>query len=165
MLLIDCPHCGPRNEVEFRYGGEAHVPYPEDPSALDDREWSRYLFYRANTKGVLAERWQHSAGCRKWFNALRDTRTYRFERIYPMGSPRPDLPTPPDIPADAAEPDRFAAAATTEGRTDGPADGDAPAADSRAPVGTDIPAPTATDSSAPVGTDADARTGNEADHA
>ena len=25
MLLIDCPHCGPRNEVEFRYGGEAHV--------------------------------------------------------------------------------------------------------------------------------------------
>jgi sarcosine oxidase subunit delta len=114
------------------------VPYPEDPSALDDREWSRYLFYRANTKGILAERWQHAAGCRKWFNALRDTRTYRFVQTYPMGAPRPDLPAPPDIPADAAEPDRFAAAATTEGRTAG---------------------------SAPVGTDADARTGNEDDHA
>ncbi|HLS32032.1 MAG TPA: sarcosine oxidase subunit delta, partial [Brevibacterium sp.] len=22
MLLIDCPHCGPRDEVEFHYGGQ-----------------------------------------------------------------------------------------------------------------------------------------------
>ena len=149
MLLIDCPHCGPRNEVEFHYGGEAHVPYPEDPSALDDREWSRYLFYRANTKGILAERWQHSAGCRKWFNALRDTRTYRFERIYPMGSPRPDLPEAEKVPADAAEPDRFASMTTTEGRTDGTA------ADPSA-VGS------AADGSTPA---PEARTGNEDDHA
>ena len=120
MLLIECPYCGPRNEVEFHYGGEAHVPYPEDPSALSDHEWSEYLFYRANPKGILAERWQHSAGCRKWFNALRDTRTYRFEQVYEMGTPRPDLPPVPEIPADAAEPDRFAAAATTEGRTETP---------------------------------------------
>ncbi|MGN7210454.1 sarcosine oxidase subunit delta [Brachybacterium paraconglomeratum] len=155
MLLIDCPHCGPRNEVEFHYGGEAHVPYPEDPSALDDREWSRYLFYRANTKGILAERWQHSAGCRKWFNALRDTRTYRFERIYPMGSPRPDLPEAEKVPADAAEPDRFASMTTTEGRTDGsvadPSVADPSAAGSAAADGS-TPAP-------------EARTGNEDDHA
>ncbi|MEQ1611156.1 MAG: sarcosine oxidase subunit delta, partial [Hyphomicrobiaceae bacterium] len=25
MLLIECPHCGPRAEIEFRCGGEAHV--------------------------------------------------------------------------------------------------------------------------------------------
>ncbi|MGZ8625813.1 MAG: sarcosine oxidase subunit delta, partial [Actinomycetota bacterium] len=24
MLLIPCPWCGPRDEVEFRYGGQAH---------------------------------------------------------------------------------------------------------------------------------------------
>lgn len=159
MLLIDCPHCGPRNEVEFHYGGEAHVPYPEDPSALDDREWSRYLFYRANTKGILAERWQHSAGCRKWFNALRDTRTYRFERTYPMGAPRPDLPEPEEIPADAADPELFAAAATTEGRTDGSLT-DISAADGTSADGTasdSAAAPSATSPSA------DSRPGNEDD--
>ena len=148
MLLIDCPHCGPRNEVEFHYGGEAHVPYPEDPSALDDREWSRYLFYRANTKGVLAERWQHSAAAAR-FNALRDTCTYRFERIYPMGSPRPELPGPEKVPADAAEPDRFASMTTTEGRTDG-----------------SVADPSAVGSAADGSTPApEARTGNEDDHA
>ena len=158
MLLIDCPHCGPRNEVEFRYGGEAHVPYPEDPSALDDREWSRYLFYRANTKGVLAERWQHSAGCRKWFNALRDTRTYRFERIYPMGSPRPDLPEAEKVPADAAEPDRFASMTTAAGRTDGSVADPSAAGTAADPSA----AGTAADGSTPA---PEARTGNEDDHA
>ena len=156
MLLIECPYCGPRDEVEFHYGGEAHVPYPEDPSALSDHEWSEYLFYRANPKGIMAERWQHSAGCRKWFNALRDTRTYRFERIYPMGSPRPDLPGPEKVPADAAEPDRFASMTTTEGRTDGSA------ASASGPAAS---GPSPSDSSAPVGTAADARPGNEDDHA
>ena len=28
MLLIDCPWCGPRDETEFHYGGQAHVAYP-----------------------------------------------------------------------------------------------------------------------------------------
>lgn len=92
MLLIDCPHCGPRDETEFHYGGQAHVPYPEDPSALDDREWAQYLFYRENVRGVFAERWMHGAGCRKWFNALRNTVTYEFLTTYPAGAPRPDLP-------------------------------------------------------------------------
>ena len=32
MQLIPCPWCGPRDEVEFHYGGQAHVPYPEDPA-------------------------------------------------------------------------------------------------------------------------------------
>lgn len=89
MLLIHCPHCGPRDETEFHYGGQAHVPYPQDPYALTDREWAEYLFYRDNDRGAYAERWSHAAGCRKWFNAVRDTVTYEFTAIYPMGSPRP----------------------------------------------------------------------------
>ncbi len=28
MQLIECPWCGPREEVEFHYGGQAHVAYP-----------------------------------------------------------------------------------------------------------------------------------------
>lgn len=91
MMLIHCPECGPRDETEFGYGGQAHVAYPADPAALSDEEWARYLFYRDNPKGVFAERWVHSAGCRRWFNALRDTATYEFIAVYRSGTPRPDL--------------------------------------------------------------------------
>ena len=34
MLLIDCPHCGPRAEIEYSYGGEAHIVRPEEPDEL-----------------------------------------------------------------------------------------------------------------------------------
>jgi sarcosine oxidase subunit delta len=90
MLLIPCPNCGPRDETEFHYGGQAHVPYPKDPAALNDREWAELLFYRDNPKGAFAERWVHSTGCRQWFNMLRDTVTYDIQAIYSMGAPRPD---------------------------------------------------------------------------
>ena len=91
MQLIHCPWCGPREEVEFHYGGQAHVAYPADPATLTDEEWARYLFFRDNTKGPFAERWVHTGGCRKWFNAVRDTRTYEFLAVYTNDQPRPDL--------------------------------------------------------------------------
>lgn len=78
MLLIHCPWCGNREETEFRYGGQAHVDYPEDPAALDDRAWAEYLFVRDNPRGEFAERWVHTAGCRRWFNTVRDTATNRM---------------------------------------------------------------------------------------
>ncbi|WP_457973581.1 sarcosine oxidase subunit delta [Arthrobacter sp. D1-17] len=90
MLLISCPNCGPRDETEFHYGGQAHVAYPDNPNELNDREWAEYLFYRENTKGTFAERWVHSTGCRQWFNMLRDTVTYDIQAVYPMGTSRPD---------------------------------------------------------------------------
>lgn len=90
MMLVPCPHCGPRNETEFHYGGQANVSYPEDPYALSDAEWARYLFYRENPKGPFAERWVHSMGCRRWFNAVRDTVTYEFLDGHTSGGPAPD---------------------------------------------------------------------------
>jgi sarcosine oxidase, subunit delta len=75
MLLITCPHCGPRDETEFTYGGEAGVAYPSDPDALSDEEWAEYLFVRANPRGAHAERWCHASGCRRWFDVVRDTVT------------------------------------------------------------------------------------------
>ncbi len=78
MMLIPCPWCGPRNETEFHYGGEAGVAYPADPTGLSDEEWGRFLFVRANLKGVFHERWSHSAGCRRWFNLHRDTVTHEL---------------------------------------------------------------------------------------
>jgi len=92
MLLIPCPHCGERAEVEFSYGGEAHIARPADPAALDDAAWGEYLFLRDNPKGVMAERWVHAHGCRRWFNLLRDTLTYEILGSYPMGAPRPAAP-------------------------------------------------------------------------
>ncbi|MEZ0069733.1 sarcosine oxidase subunit delta [Streptacidiphilus sp. MAP12-20] len=78
MLLIRCPWCGERDEVEFRYGGQAHVAYPADPEALTDAQWAEYLFVRDNPKGAFAERWVHAVGCRRWFSLVRDTVSYRM---------------------------------------------------------------------------------------
>jgi heterotetrameric sarcosine oxidase delta subunit len=78
MLLISCPWCGPRDETEFHYGGEAHRAYPADPYALTDAQWADYVFTSSNPKGRFAERWSHSAGCRRWFNVVRDTVTHEI---------------------------------------------------------------------------------------
>ena len=91
MMLIPCPWCGPRDEVEFRYGGEAHIVRPLDPAALDDAAWADYLHMRANPKGALAERWLHWAGCRRWFNLLRDTASHRILAVYRIGESPPAI--------------------------------------------------------------------------
>jgi len=89
MLLIQCPFCGPRPEIEFRYGSEAHISRPEDPSALDDDAWRAFLYEKSNPAGEHAERWHHLHGCRRYFNAVRNTVTDEFLTSYPAGSPRP----------------------------------------------------------------------------
>ncbi len=80
MLLIVCPYCGKRPEIEFAYGGQAHLARPNQPSQLDD-----------NTKGIYAERWRHSRGCGRFFNALRDTTTDHFLAFYKTGEAQPTL--------------------------------------------------------------------------
>ena len=83
MLNIPCPYCGPRDEIEFTYGGPAHTARPELSST--DREWTHYLYYRENPKGPYRERWLHSFGCGRWFNMLRDTLTHEILKVYRMG--------------------------------------------------------------------------------
>ena len=46
---------------------------------------------RDNTKGVAAERWRHIHGCGRFFNAVRDTVSDKFLKIYKTGEPKPDL--------------------------------------------------------------------------
>lgn len=91
MHLIHCPYCGPRAEVEFHYGGEAHIARPDDPGALSDAAWADFMFMRGNPKGIVYERWMHAAGCRRWFNVARDTVTYRILAVYEAGDPPPPL--------------------------------------------------------------------------
>lgn len=91
MLLISCPWCGPRDEVEFHCGGEAHIVRPKDPDALSDAEWADYLFMRTNPKGVHRERWVHTQGCRRWFNVLRHTVSHQILAVYRMGEAPPKV--------------------------------------------------------------------------
>lgn len=90
MLNIECPWCGERAEFEFAYGGQAHVAYPQDPQALSDEEWARYIFMRDNPKGFFRERWVHRYGCRRWFNVVRHTVTHEIAGVYKLGDPPPE---------------------------------------------------------------------------
>jgi sarcosine oxidase subunit delta len=85
MLLIPCPWCGERAEVEYRYAGEAHRARVVE--GVSDAEWAAYLYARANKRGPHAERWRHIHGCGQFFNVLRDTRTDRITASYPIGAP------------------------------------------------------------------------------
>ncbi|MBS0528941.1 MAG: sarcosine oxidase subunit delta [Proteobacteria bacterium] len=90
MLLIKCPFCGPRPELEFSYGGEAHIARPQDPMSLDDEAWTEYLYIRSNPRGVHAERWRHINGCGRFFNARRNTISDEILETYMIGgSPAP----------------------------------------------------------------------------
>jgi heterotetrameric sarcosine oxidase delta subunit len=89
MLLIPCPWCGPRDETEFAYGGEAHIDRPKTPHRLDDAAWAEYLFMRTNPCGPHAERWMHAHGCRRWFNVVRDTDSHEITAVYKMGEKPP----------------------------------------------------------------------------
>lgn len=91
MLFITCPYCGPRAELEFRGGGQAHLARPVDPASVGDAEWAHFLFYRDNVKGLQAERWNHAHGCQRWFNAVRDTVSDAVLVTYRAGEPMPPL--------------------------------------------------------------------------
>lgn len=100
MLLIPCPYCGARPEIEFRYGGEAHIARPTDPATLDDAAWGAFLYSRTNPKGRHAERWRHVHGCGRFFNAVRDTVSDKFVATYETGAAKPDLAAPAITPND-----------------------------------------------------------------
>lgn len=89
MLLIACPFCGERPELEFSYGGEAHIA--RQPKAASDEAWTAFLYDRSNPKGIHAERWRHVHGCGRFFNALRDTVSDRFLATYRIGETRPEV--------------------------------------------------------------------------
>ena len=78
-FLIPCPTCGPREALEFSYGGE--TARRAGPGAVDE-DLARYLYFRANVAGVQTEWWFHGDGCRRWFLAERHTVTNEIARTY-----------------------------------------------------------------------------------
>ena len=90
MLIIKCPWCGERDQIEFSYGGEANITRPTDPDKLSDEEGGDYLFNRKNTKGRFQEQWCHTAGCRRWVNVVRDSQSYEIDTGYKIGEQSSD---------------------------------------------------------------------------
>ena len=89
MFKIDCPFCGPRDASDYSYGGEAHIARPDNSENLSDEEWADFVFMRGNVKGAFAERWVHTAGCRRFFNVIRDTATDEILVVYKIGGKVP----------------------------------------------------------------------------
>jgi sarcosine oxidase, subunit delta len=91
---IACPHCGPREALEFAYGGE--TSHRVSPGG-DDQSLAGYLFFRANVHGWQKEWWLHRDGCRRWFLAERHTYTNEIRKTWwPQGGEDPDEAAPPD---------------------------------------------------------------------
>ena len=83
MILIPCPHCGPRNSDEFSYHGEFH-------DVAGDSQWQqagRTLRYeRDNLADWTEETWFHRFGCERFFFAERHTVT---NEVRATRTPRP----------------------------------------------------------------------------
>lgn len=89
MFTIECPWCGRRDQSEFTCHGEAHIARPLNTESMTDEEWGDYVFFRKNTKGTHYERWVHAFGCRRWFNAVRNTVSDRISSTYKPGEKPP----------------------------------------------------------------------------
>ena len=85
MILLPCPHCGPRNASEFRYfGEEKHRP---NPAAATLAEWRAYLYVKKNPAGWTTETWFHAFGCRAFFTAERNAVTNEVRSVHLPGAP------------------------------------------------------------------------------
>ena len=92
MLLIRCPYCEmDRPELEFRYGGEAHIARPLDPSKTSDEEWARVSLHPHQSQGPACGALAAHNGCGRFFNAVRHTVTDQIVTTYKAGEPRPDM--------------------------------------------------------------------------
>jgi sarcosine oxidase subunit delta len=80
MMLIACPHCGPRAHVEFAYERTLDAILPLNASPA---EAARILYQRDNPRGRSLELWRHTHGCRAWLRLSRDTATHQISQVIP----------------------------------------------------------------------------------
>ena len=91
-FLLTCPTCGPREALEFSYGGE--IAARAGPGATGP-ELAAYLFFRENVNGWQTEWWMHRDGCRSWFLVERHTGTNEIRRTFPPGERHPEREVAP----------------------------------------------------------------------
>ncbi len=82
MMLIPCPHCGPRAQSEFIYERTVDSVVPLD--APTDEAMTK-LFTRNNPRGVDDEIWRHTYGCRAWIVVTRHRVTNEISECRAIG--------------------------------------------------------------------------------
>jgi sarcosine oxidase subunit delta len=76
MLLIPCPHCGPRNQEEFAYERtlDSVVRLDDAPEVAITA-----LYTRANLRGEDDEIWSHTCG--QWLRLTRDRMSHAISAV------------------------------------------------------------------------------------
>ena len=87
MMLIPCPHCGPRNASEFRHAGD--TPLRPDPDTATREEWRSYLYDKRNPAGWTTEVWYHGFGCRQFIEVERHRTNNQTRRPSPAHVDQP----------------------------------------------------------------------------
>jgi heterotetrameric sarcosine oxidase delta subunit len=95
MLRIPCPWCGERDEIEFRYRGDATVERPAAAAGME--AYVAYVYARDNPHGWHLEWWLHTGGCRSLLKVLRHTLTHEI-RAVAMPGEFPQIPVPDEPP-------------------------------------------------------------------
>jgi sarcosine oxidase subunit delta len=85
MQIFPCPFCGPRDETEFSFAGEAGRERPQPAAGTDAARWAAYLHFNRNPRGPDVEIWKHVT-CGEFFLMERDTATHevRWTRAMPL---------------------------------------------------------------------------------
>jgi sarcosine oxidase subunit delta len=83
-MRIDCPYCGPRGNEEFSYYGDATRTRPA--ADADESAFVDYVYLRDNPAGSHRELWFHAAGCHRWLEVERDTRTHLITGVHEVGA-------------------------------------------------------------------------------
>ena len=89
MLLIECPWCGPRDEIEFRYGGQAQHRVPARSRRARRRRLGRLPVHARQPEGAVRRALVHTAGLPALVQRRPRHADERGPRVYPTGSAAP----------------------------------------------------------------------------
>ena len=82
MLLVACPHCGPRAQAEFVFDRACDAVLPLDATPV---EAVARLYARENPRGWSWELWCHTAGCGAFLRLHRHTVTHEVRAVETLG--------------------------------------------------------------------------------
>ena len=88
-MRITCPLCGPRDEAEFTFRGDATVVRPAPEAGPE--AFAAYVYDRTNPKGWHVEWFQHSLGCRQWLKVQRHTVTHEVRAVVTASERVPEI--------------------------------------------------------------------------
>ena len=81
-MQINCPHCGPRAQIEFTYERTVDSVVAIDATPNEAME---SLYKRSNPRGIDDEIWRHTFGCRAWMVLCRNRVTHVIESVQAVG--------------------------------------------------------------------------------